>query len=528
MEPQQFTAVDAMLSIWRRKTIVMVVFCSIVTVVGLFTILCDKTYKSEAKLLARLGRENAAMDVTAGLGENQIYAMPLTRDAEINSIAQMIQNKELFGNVVDQIGPETILKKPPATGDPGADEGSGFVDGLIGFLTNIGVLNDLPARERAIIKLQKKIDVETSERSNVINVGFETYDPKLAQEVVEAIVSEYQKQHVRAHRSQGGTEFLAARTEEARKSLYESEKKFEEFKNRTQMISVEDQRKVMVERIAKLKRELMDTETKRRAAESEMLARKKSLLLMDKSQPLTQTEGAGNDGIDGMRLELFRLQVQYEEALSKYSLDHPTTRQAEEQLKAAQKLFETAESQMIEVVEGPSKLYEGAMIEIMLREPTLVALNSTTEALNKQLDEVVEKLDRFNANETEFVRLRRDVQISDDNFKRYSRILQQASMDSSMQENDLSNLSIIQAASLNLKPYRPSKMINLIVGLLAGVFGGCSLAVLLGFREAYLNGTAYAGTLTGPTNAELETVLDIPVIATIPRQPRRLLVDSSG
>ena len=90
MEPPQFTAVNAIIAIWRRKKTVIVFFLCTVFVVGLFTILGEKTYRSDAKLLIRLGRENSALDVTAGLGANQVFAMPLNRESEINSIAEMI------------------------------------------------------------------------------------------------------------------------------------------------------------------------------------------------------------------------------------------------------------------------------------------------------------------------------------------------------------------------------------------------------------------------------------------------------
>jgi capsular polysaccharide biosynthesis protein len=100
-------------------------------------------------------------------------------------------------------------------------------------------------------------------------------------------------------------------------------------------------------------------------------------------------------------------------------------------------------------------------------------------------------------------------------------------MDSSMQENDMSNLSIFQAAALNLKPYRPNKMINLLTGLIAGMLGGCSLAVLLGFREAYLFHGGSLNVISGPSNDEFESILGLPVIATIPRQQQRLMFHSS-
>ncbi len=518
METHTFTAVDAISAIWRRKYTVAIFAAVSVVLVGMITVLVPKTYISDAKIFVRLGRENAAPDVTAGLGETQIYSMPPNRESEINSISEMITNKELFGRVVDKIGPERILKKVPNSPAKtrGGGEATSPIDNVMVFLTQIGVLNGLNNRERAIIKLQKKTGVDVGETSNVITVRFESYDADLAREVVDAIVDDYTKQHSRIHRAQGGSEFMSAQTQIVRQALYESERKFEEFKNKTKLISVEDQRRVLVDRIARIKNELMDAEAMTQAAKSEVNTLQQLTERLPTSRIVSQTEGSGNEGIDGMRQELFRLQVKREELVSKFSEANPQVKQVERQLAAAKKLFDEAEAKLVESVEGPSRVHEGANLELIKKQPALEALRSKSSELQLQLMAVTEKLDEFNAHETEFIRLQREMQICDENFKRYTRTLQQASMDYAMQEENLSNLSVFQAASLNPKPHRPRKLVNLAAGLFLGLLGGCSLAVLLEYRKSMLNRAS-----------ELETTLDVPVVATIPQQPLRTLVKTN-
>ena len=515
MESNSFTALNALDATWRRKFTVIRFFLCTIVLVGLVTIFTPKTYKSDAKIFVRLGRENSTLDVTAGLGDNPVYTLPLNRESEINSITDMIQNKELYGRVVDQVGPQTILKKRKKGSDKEASEfeSPGMVDRLMAFLGNIGLTNNLPAREKAIIKLQKKIKVSASAKSNVVTVEYETHDPELAQKIVSLIVDDYVQLHARIHRIPGTGEFLTEQTRLAQQTLQESEQAFEDFKTRTNLISVERQRQVLVDRIASLENQWMETEANRIAAHTEVESLIKQISTLSKSRQISITEGAGNEGIDGMRQELYRLQVRREELIAKYSPVHPQVKQVELQLAAAQKIFNQTESKMVESIQGPNKVYEDTKISLVMKEPALDALQSKSNTLKQQIERVQNQLAVFNANETRFLRLQRDMSIQNDNYKRHKRTLLQANMDRSLQENNISNLSICQHATLNLKPARPNKLINLLIAIFLGAAGGIALVVIREFRETSAD--------RGP---ELESALQIPVVANIPNQPRRPLI----
>ena len=183
-----------------------------------------------------------------------------------------------------------------------------------------------------------------------------------------------------------------------------------------------------------------------------------------------------------MRQELFRLQVRREELLVKFTPEHPQVKLVEQQLERAKSLFETASTELVESVEGPSRIYEGARLQWIQRAPILDALRSKKATLETQVQQVLDELAAFNVQETQFLRLQRDMELQDEHYKRLERSWRQAQMDQEMQTQNLSNLSIVQSASFNPKPYRPNKLINLVAGVLMGGMLAIGAATLRDIR----------------------------------------------
>ena len=110
-----------------RRGRAVLAFLLIGGTVTVATALWPRTYRSEAKLLVRLGRENATLDPTATFGKEPIVAVPSVRESEINSVVEIVTTRALIEKVVDAIGPGAILDgrcEAAAAGSPTAGESS--------------------------------------------------------------------------------------------------------------------------------------------------------------------------------------------------------------------------------------------------------------------------------------------------------------------------------------------------------------------------------------------------------------------
>ena len=89
----------------RRKTLLF--FAAVVVTVTAGTFLVPETYRSEAKLLVRLGRESVSLDPTATTG--QVVHVGQSRENEINSEMEILKSRELVQKVVDSFGASVFL-----------------------------------------------------------------------------------------------------------------------------------------------------------------------------------------------------------------------------------------------------------------------------------------------------------------------------------------------------------------------------------------------------------------------------------
>ncbi len=175
---------DVCRAVFRHKTKAVLCCAAITAAVAAATFLWPKSYRSEGKLLVRVGRENATLDATVTLGQESVVTAPISRDSELNSIVEILQSRSVMEKVVDAVGVGQLLE-----GDSPAD------------------------RERAVQLVTNGVRVAAAHRSNVVQVVFEGRSPELCQSVVGSLLTIYAAEHARLNRPQGSHDFFAEQAE---------------------------------------------------------------------------------------------------------------------------------------------------------------------------------------------------------------------------------------------------------------------------------------------------------------------------
>src|SRR5260370_316256 len=237
--------------VFRHKGKMIAFFLVVMGAVAIYTLLCPRAYRSQAKLFVRLGRENATLDPTATVGQAPVVAVPQSRENEINSSVEILNSRILLERVVDSVGPRAILdgREPSSTeeGDAAAGE---------------------EERYRAITRLGTRLSVEPVKKSNVILVSYDGPTPEIAQTVVSKLVSYYQERHIQLNRNPGAHQFFAEQTARQRSQLTRAEEELRDLKNETGLIVPEAQRQILVSRLGRLQDELLQTTGALAAAEA--------------------------------------------------------------------------------------------------------------------------------------------------------------------------------------------------------------------------------------------------------------------
>ncbi len=471
---------------WRHKGKVLLCFAATMATVVVVTLLMPKQYASEAKLLVRLGRENMGLDPAATFGDTQSINMTQTREAEINSVASLLTNRNLSEKTVDRIGHERIL----GSGEDEDKSAGGTLDKVQRILSDAkewlanssasGLIPSakLTPREKAIRTFQKNLEVTGIPDTNLVSAKYESIDPKLSQAVVEGLVEIYLDEHVKMYRSHGTHEFLSKQTSEFRDELLEDEERLRVLENETGLISPVEQRVALVKQISNIRKEQISVQSQKAEVSAQLDSLRDKLSQLSKTLVLGETAGVANHASDGMREQLYALQMEEQDILARHTDKSPRVRVIRQQIEAAEKILEKEDDLRTESTTGPNRVYEEAELEMVLKEPVLAALIGKDKALTELLADAKEELQTLNNHEVEVARLSREIEIQDIGYRKYAIDTEQARIDQSLEAARISNISVAQPATFDPYPTSPRIYLNLLLGFIAAVCASIGMAVV--------------------------------------------------
>jgi uncharacterized protein involved in exopolysaccharide biosynthesis len=443
----------------RHKRNALLAFVTVLAGTALMTMLSPRAYRSQAKLFVRLGRENATLDPTATVGQAPVVAVQQTRENEINTAVEILKSQVLIEKVVDAVGPATILSES-APASPSEKQ-----------------------RYRAIAKLTKLLDVEPVKKSNVLAVTYDGPSPETSQAVVSKLLDFYLERHMQLSRTPGARQFLAEQTNRQRAELTKAEEELRDIKTGAGLIAADVQRQLLMTRIGRLQDEQLLTTTSLSAAEAEVRVLRDKLATLTPMQVTARLKGVRNEAADNMRGQLYTLQLRELELRQKYPEGHPEIEKVRQQSAAAQQIINKDAKEREQTTEGPNRVYEETQLALLRQEPQVTVLRAKSAALATQLAEQRGELKSLNDNGLRVARLERDVALMDSHYRRYAENLEQAQIDGALEAERISNISIVQPATVDVEPVRPRLPVNFAAGLLLALAAAAGVAYLAEWRE---------------------------------------------
>jgi len=478
---------------WQHRKKASVFFLAVVCGTAVVNWLSPRTYRSEGELLLRLGRENMSMDPTATVASTPILTVQQSRETEINSAIEILRSHALLEKVVASIGADVVLERtawnssePQVTAPPNLQPVVATnVDSNISNLKSADSAADDPAipkgvsslqvSQDAVRRLSKSLNAEVVRKSNVVQITYDAHDPGLAQAVVDRLIDYFVDDYIRLNRTPGAQQFLSQQTDAIRQRLQTKEEELRNLKDSTELAEPEGRRTIVVNRIGHLEDDLLQTSAQLASSEAEVKQLRLQLDSLPTTQVMEQTVGFANDASDGMRQQLYALQIREQDLASRFTDNHPQLKEVRLQIKDAQAVL-NQEPQRTQTKTGPSKAFEEIKVQLLKDEPALAALRAKTDRLKTELAAEKESLQKLNADEMRITQLQREVQLDEANYHKYSDSLEQARIDRAMAEEGKSNVSIVQPATFDLKPIKPNSLVNMALAMVVGLLGGLGLA----------------------------------------------------
>jgi polysaccharide biosynthesis protein PslE len=459
-------SLDGTLQVLFRYKRLMICFFLVVAAAGVaLYLLTPPSYRSQAELLMRLGRENVTVDPTATVGQAAVVAVPQSRENEINSAIEILKGRALAERIVAAVGPPVILGRTSLTDDaslrPSSSSSPTEVDDK-DFM-------------RAVTRFSKSLDVEPVRKSDVIAIRYSSPDPKLCQVIVSRLIDFYLDSHLSLNRAPGADKFLKEQTTRLLGQLARTEADLRDLKNKTGVAFPDGERQIRATRIGRIEDELLQVSASAAATETEIRLLRERLAALPKTQVTAQVKNPA----DVLQGQLYALQLKEREMLTRYPEQHPEMRLLRQQIEAAKTALAKEGGSRDQITTGPSRTYEETHIALLRQEPVLGALRARVETLRTQLREEQAKLKTFNEDSLRVRKLERDYDLQELEYRKYAENLEQAQIDHALQLQRITNVSVIQPATYDPNPVGFRRLLLLGLCLVLAVGGSLALPFLL-------------------------------------------------
>ena len=460
-------------------------------------------YEAESTLMVNFGREYL---YNPEVGEQTPYNY-YDRSGQINSEIEILSSRELLEDVIREIGTDTLYPKKN-------NSDLNIISSVKQFLKKIVNAFGTKKSKRSSddVRLAKSVDyfmrnlsIFGGKDSNVIRIIFQHRDPEVAAQTVNVLVTLYQKKHLQMFRDERVSSFLEDMVEQYQAELKSAEQQFESYKKERAANSIELQEEILV-------RQKGDFDSMLKERNSELMGltqRLKSLQdqksSMTESTPLYSETTERDRVIDNTKAKLLSLQLEEQELLRTYRESSSQIVNIRSRITLVGAFLQEQEAKRQSTVRiGKSMAYQDLESEIAMTMAKQQELTAIIESLRIGLSEIDEALENYLSGEQKMKFLERQRQLKEKNYLTYEEKLEEARINTEMDNQVLTNIKVIYKANIPYEPVKPKKMLNLVVGIILGGFFGIGVSF---FRNHVNQGVN--------TPEILEKRLNLPVLATI-------------
>ena len=468
----------------RRKRLILLVLLG--TILGAYVALAFMTeqYEAEARLLVKLGRENAEVPLTVDKGG--VYSTGVAKE-EINSNIQLLTSRSLIEATIDQLGVERFMFRSPRP--PGFFKAvKYFTKQAFRYVKETGhhalVLLDLEKelgnREKAVNSLVGAVKAVRERDSNVTIVKIRLPDPILALDTMSALLNIYLQRHIQVQRGEGNLrQVFEQQSAELGKQLEELQGRMVLLKQEAKLSSAPEQRTQLLQRLDQLKREI-DTRTsehsKLQSEQVALQARLKALPASTKSQEILEA----NRGSLAIKERLIQLRLKRVEIAGRYSDDFPLAKNIDDEIASLEKLLSTEEAtQTGDVTYQPNPVSVEFEAEVERANVKQVGLMASINEQRRQIADIEAELQRLDAGDDHLRLAELERRVLEEKFLATSTRSSAARIAEDLDQRQVANLAVLGTPSVPEEPVYPPKLLIMGIAIAAGLFLGFGLALAL-------------------------------------------------
>jgi uncharacterized protein involved in exopolysaccharide biosynthesis len=483
--------------LWRRRSVIAVVFAVGLVTVVVLAWLQAPTYRAAAKLMVTSARATIAVSPDA----NERPRVDPVTDSDLSSEVAMLNSPSLLREVLEPLR-DHVPQPPPPTAIGRALHVLTYPLSVPGDIYRS--IHDLPpdsAFDQRIAGAAQHLTVTQLGRSNLIEVAYEDRRPEWAAELVNSLVATHVDRHVRLNQQASAQQFYESQRALLSDKLRDAEVALRTFYEREGIDAVGTGAKSMRERLAQLESALADSQTEmaESSAEAEFLAR--AMTTIGKGGASVPA-GALTSGTALVKSRVVELELQRSQLLSQYAPTSMKVADLDRQIAEARRLLE-------EEKRGGSAPSDPARQELETKltqtQARAAALQARSTALRTQIDTGRGQLEHLDAIASEQERLEQEVNASKQSLATYLKKEEEARFSNALDESRIVNVTIVDRAIVPRTPLQSKRMTTILLGAVVSLAAGIGLA----FVRDRIDPSVKSGS-------EAHHISGLPVLAEIP------------
>lgn len=434
-------------------------------------------YESEAALLVRYVTDTTVLD-SVSTGE-RITSPGRGGENVINSEIAILSSRDLVEKVIDEMGVTRFSL----------------------------VATNLLDRARIAEDVMSAIRIDAPKNSSVIKITFDGPTPVVAQEFLRRLTESYLQKHIEIHRAAGAYEFLSQQTDQLRSRLSETEEELRKLKYSEGIVSIEETKKSVAQRADELTKGLDELETSLAAvkARAEVLRPMVSSAVGGHTATVSVASGA-DEAMPAARARLLRLQQKEAELLAAYTPESLPVKNIREQIADVQRVLDGGKP-IVPTGTVVAGVTESRGLPVLVEEQANIAeLQAKITVQRELLNRVLAEAKKVDSVEARIVQLQRSKELQEANYRYFCQSLEHARIDEALNSGRISNIGIVQPATLPSKKLMLKLPRNMGLALALGVACGLGLAIL---KEYFVD-----HTIRKPS--ELPAILKVPLVMSLP------------
>ncbi len=351
---------------------------------------------------------------------------------------------------------------------------------------------------------KKLFEISPEKESTVISVSVEGSSPELAQQRANGLIKAFRDrlQELRKDEAQQRSQFMQDEVKQAYQKLFKTQKNLSEFKQKTNLVSSEEQTKEIVSTINALETE--QAQTMAQAQEFQSKAKMLSARIeMSPSTAINSVKLKENKEYQLFRDKLSEVEVALVEARGKLTNSHPQIQELVYQqrvLRSQLRQYLASTTSVAGVQTSVGQNTAALTEQMILAESEAFGMLKKAEQLQPTIDNLVKTLNSLPQKQATLLELQRQYDIAEGV---YNGVVAQAEQAKLGSFSAYPSVQVLDQPIMDTKPVGPKLRLMLLGALLACGFGSAAIILFSENRDPLLSPKDIVQT-------------NIPVLANIP------------